>query len=266
VLLAALISPVPGRCAGPRRLVVLAPSAAEIAGELGLAERIVGACAQCDHPRALRRRPDVGSYVTPSVEAVVGLQPDLVLVVPSPGNRDGVRQIERLGVEVLVVRDRTIADLYEAIERIARRCGVAERGAALTARIRQGLRDVRRSVADRPRPTVLLVVGHRPLVVAGAGTLQDELIDVAGGRNVGRALGPNWPTLSLEVLSRETPDVLIDAAMGSEAGLRAVLPATGRGAAPRIVQVPVDQLVRAGPRIVEAARALARELHPGLAE
>lgn len=254
-----------GEAAGrvPSRVVVLAPSAAEIVAELGMASTLAGACAQCDHPPGVMARlPSVGSYVTPSVEAVVGTRPDLVIAVPSPGNRDAVRQIGRLGIEVLVVHDRTLADLWDAVRRIASRLGVPERGEAVVGRIRDGLAEVRASVANRARPTVLLVVGHRPLVVAGAGTLQDELIDVAGGRNLGRRLGASWPTMSLELLARDAPDVVVDAAMGSEAGARALLPPSGDGPGPRIVRVPVDAIVRAGPRVVEAARLLARKLHP----
>lgn len=246
------------------RVVVLAPSATEIVAELGLASRLVGVCRQCDYPpAAVAGLPSVGSYVTPSVEAVVSLRPNVVLAVPSPGNHEAVREVERLGIEVLVVRDRTLEDLWDAVTRIARRFGVGERGDALVARIRRGLAGVRASVATLPRPTVLLVVGRRPLVVAGAGTLQDELIDVAGGTNVGRRLGASWPTMSLEALAHDAPAIVIDAAMGSEAGMQPLLPATrGGGAEPRVVRVPIDTMVRAGPRVVDAARLLARELHP----
>lgn len=251
----------------PERVVVLAPSAAEIVAALEMGERLVGVCDQCDHPApVMSGLPSIGSFAIPSVEAVVGLRPDLVVAVPSPGNRDAVRDLERLGLEVLVVRDRTLDDLWEAVTAIAGRLGVPARGTALVARIERGLAGVRTTVAGRPRPTVLLVVGHRPLVVAGAGTLQDQLIEVAGGRNLGRRLGGAWPTMSLEVLAREMPAVLVDAAMGTEAGMRSVLPPSrADGSGPRIVRVPIDALVRAGPRVVEAARLLARELHPGVA-
>jgi len=248
----------------PSRVVVLAPSAAEIVAELGLADRLVGVCGQCDYPPAgLAGLPKVGSYLAPSVEAILGMSPDLVLAVPSPGNREAVGQIERLGIEVLVVQDRSLADLWHAVRRIARRFGVRAQGDQLVGRIRAGLAAVRASVAEQPRPTVVLVVGHRPLVVAGAGTLQDELIDVAGGRNVGRLLGESWPTMSLETLARDAPAIVIDAAMGSEAGMRSLLPSTEDGRrGPRVVRVPIDTMVRAGPRVVDAARRLARELHP----
>jgi len=131
----------------PSRLAVLAPSVAEIVVALGESGRIHAVCDQCaDAAPSLARLPMIGSYVTPSVEAIVGTSPDLALVVPSPGNRDAVRQLERLGIPVLVVRDRTLTDLWKGIEAIAARLGVAESGARLTRDIRRALESVERAV------------------------------------------------------------------------------------------------------------------------
>src|SRR5262245_43386268 len=103
----------------PNRVVALAPSVTEIVYGLGEGDRLVGACAQCDYPEAAARLPRVGGYLSPSLEAVLGVRPDLVLVVPSPGNREAVRALERAGVRVLVTADRTLDDLWGAITAIA---------------------------------------------------------------------------------------------------------------------------------------------------
>jgi ABC-type Fe3+-hydroxamate transport system substrate-binding protein len=112
---------------------------------------------------------------------------------------------------------------------------------------------------------VLVVVGHSPLVVVGGGTLQDELIALAGGVNVAADAGDVWPTISLEVVVARAPEVIVDAAMGSEAGGRALfaglttVPAVRDG---RVLRLADDALLRAGPRVGEAARALATAIHP----
>lgn len=247
------------------RVVVLAPSLAEIVYGLGEGGRVVGVCAQCDHPEAAARAPRVGGYLTPSVEAVLGARPDLVLVVPSPGNREAVRAIERAGVRVLVTADRTLDDLWTAIAAVAGALGVPERGRAMTARIRGELEAVRARVAGLPPRRVLLVVGHRPLIVAGGGTLQDELLRIAGGVNVAADAGSAFPQVPLELVVARGPEVILDAAMGTEAGGRelfaslATVPAVRDG---RIVQLAPDALFRAGPRVGEAAALLAGALHP----
>jgi iron complex transport system substrate-binding protein len=192
-------------------------------------------------------------------------RPDLVLAVPNPGNREAVLAIERAGQRVVVVEDRSLADLWASIERIAAALGDPAAGPVLVARVQAELASVRASVAGKPRARVLLVVGHRPLIVAGGGTLQDELLEIAGGRNVAADAATSWPQFSMEVVIARRPDVILDAAMGTEAGADALFASlAGAGDGPRIVPMATDTLLRAGPRVGQAARTLARALHPDL--
>jgi iron complex transport system substrate-binding protein len=110
-----------------------------------------------------------------------------------------------------------------------------------------------------------MVVGNRPLIVVGGGTLQHELVGIAGGENVGADIGSAFPQTSVEVVAARAPDVIVDSAMGSEQGGESVfaafatVPAVRNG---RIVKLPADELLRTGPRVGEAARRLAQVIHP----
>src|SRR5439155_1646052 len=101
------------RCYASRACRASVPSSGSSA--LGAGERLVGVCAQCDYPAAVASVPRVGGYLVPSVEVTLAARPDLVIAVPSPGNREAVRAIERAGVRVLVVHDRTLAELWDSI-------------------------------------------------------------------------------------------------------------------------------------------------------
>jgi len=266
VLLAAC-APAPPPVAGgpPARIVSLAPSVTEIVYALDAGDRLVGVCGYCDHPAAVARLPRVGAYLTPSVEATLALRPDLVIAVPSPGNREAVRAIERAGGRVLVVQDRTLADLRAAIRDIAAALGAPDTGERLVAEVEAGLDRVHARIAPLPMRRVLVVVGHRPLVAVGRGTLQDELLTMAGGVNVAADAGQVWPTLTLELVVARAPEVIVDASMGSEAGARELfaglttVPAVQNG---RVVMLADETFLRAGPRVPEAAAALARAIHP----
>src|SRR2546428_13474142 len=94
----------------PARVVSLAPSITEIVYALGAADRLVGVCAQCNYPEAAAQLPRVGGYLVPNVEAVVAARPDLVLVVPSPGNRESVLALERTGIRGFDSHERTTGD------------------------------------------------------------------------------------------------------------------------------------------------------------
>jgi iron complex transport system substrate-binding protein len=251
---------------GPRRIVSLAPSITETVYALGAGDRLVGVCAQCDFPEAAAKLPRVGGYMVPSVEAVIAARPDVVLVVPSPGNRDAVRAIEQAGVRVVVVGDRTLADLWAAIRTIAGALAMPEAGERLVQDVEGRLGKVRGRVAGLPTRRTLLVVDHRPLVVAGAGTLQDELVTLAGGTNVAADIGSVWPELSLEVIVARAPEVIVDATVVMRAdevkdffaGLTTV-PAVRAG---RVITLGSEAILRAGPRVSEAAAALAAAIHP----
>lgn len=248
-----------------RRIVSLAPSVTEVIYGLGAGDRLVGVCGQCDYPEVVTHLPRVGGYLAPSVEAVLGARPDLVVAVPSPGNREAVRAIERTGVRVLVVQDRTLEDLWPQIRALAAALDIADAGERLVATVGAGLESVRGRVAGLPRQRALLVVGHSPLIVAGRGTLQDELLTLVGGVNVAADAGGAWPQVSLELVVDRAPEVILDAAMGTEEGGRELfaalttVPAVRDG---RIVALRDDALFRAGPRVAAAASRLAAAVHP----
>ena len=249
----------------PARIVSLAPSATEVVYALGAGDRLVGVCGQCDQPPEAARVPRVGGYLTPSVETVLATRPDLVIAVPSPGNREAVRAIERTGVRVLVVRDRRLADLWESVRDMAAALGEPEAGERLVVGIQGAIEAVRARVAGRPRRRVLVVVGLSPLVAVGGGSLQDELIAIAGGANVAGDAGEVWPKIALELVVARAPEVIVDAAMGTESAGQALF--AGLGTIPavrdgRVVRLRDDAFLRAGPRVPAAAAALAAAIHP----
>lgn len=267
VLAACGSAPSPTAPGPARRVVSLAPSITEIVYALGAGDRLVGVCGQCDHPAAVAAVPRVGGYLVPSVEATVAARPDLVLAVPSPGNREAVLAIERAGMRVVVVHDRTLDDLWTGMRTIAAALGVEASGERLVRDLQARLAVVRARTDPLPPRRVLMVVGHRPLVVVGDGTLQSELLTVAGGANVAQGAGI-WPRLSLETVVARAPEVVVDATMGSDAGASRLfaglvtIPAVRDG---RVVALADDRLFRAGPRVPEAAEVLARAIHPEVA-
>jgi iron complex transport system substrate-binding protein len=259
-------APAPPPASGvPARVVSLAPSLTEIVYALGAGGRLVGVCAQCDHPPDVARVPRVGGYLVPSVEAVVHARPDLVVTVPSPGNREAVLALERTGVRILVVEDRTLADLWATIRALAAALDVAEAGERLVADVRGRLDALRARVAARPVRRVLVVIDHHPLVAVGRGTLQDELVTMMGGTNVAADAGAFWPPISVELVVARAPEVIVDAGMSGNGAARDLF--GGLGSIPavrdgRIVALTDDGFFRAGPRLPEAAAALGAAIHP----
>lgn len=255
---------------GARRVVSLAPSITEQIFALGAEDRLVAVSSYCDYPSEATELPQAGSYLKPSVEAILGFEPDVVLAVPTPGNRAQVEQLRRLGVEVVVVSEDTFEQTWGAIRTVGAWVGKKEEADALVARVQGELDRVRAAAREQPRRRVLFVVGHDPLVAAGDGLFVDELIEVVGGENVGSIGAGQWPRLSLEAVVASAPEVIVDGAMGTEAGpggdeallawwqtYRSV-PAVRDG---KVRAQRSNALLRPGPRLGVAARELFELVH-----
>ena len=153
--------------ASPRRIVSLAPSVTEVLFALGLGERVVGVTEYADYPPAARRKPQVGSYAAPSLEAIVAARPDLVVAAGDVDSPALVAQLSALHIPVYVVYPRTLDDTLALLARLGAVTGVPASGARLAASLRRTIARVEAAVAGRPPVRVLLCEMVRPLVVAG---------------------------------------------------------------------------------------------------
>jgi len=261
------------------RIVSLAPSLTETLFALGAGDSVVGVTRFCDYPPQVEALPKVGGFIDPSVEAVAALKPDLVVAVPSPSNRNPVLTMRKLGLRVEVIDDSSLTSLITGLRTLGRLVGRPERGQALAQELESGLENIKRRVAGYPRPRVLLVLGHRPLVVAGPDSLPGQLLDIAGGANVVKKNARRYPVYSMERVLTEAPDVIVDisssASPSSSNHARKdkwaaspdedwwarwpSIPAVRNG---RMYVAPSSLLMRPGPRIILGLESLAEFLHP----
>lgn len=260
----------PGPCfspGSPRRVVCLAPSVAEIACALGRADRLVGAALFSDFPEAAARLPRVGSYADPDVERVLALTPDLCLGVEGMTPPGCVQRLRGLGLRVELLDTADLAAVLRSIARVGELLEASPQAEALTADMRVRMDAVAMAVSKSPRrPAVLYQIGADPMHAAGANTFLDELIRLAGGRNVCAAM-PGYPRLSLEQAVALRPEAILIPTMGHDRFGQAKqrwaawpeVPAVRDG---RVHILDSDLYDRPGPRLVLGLEEMARLLHP----
>ncbi len=250
--------------AAPERVVSLNPSLTAMVLAVGARDRLVGV-----DDFSAREQPDVaslprvGGLYNPSLEAVVALRPDLVLLVPSAEQRDFRERLDALGIPVLALDPVRFDQVLAALETVGARLGRAEAARARADAERRALEEARRLTAGLPRPRVVLVLQRDPLYVAGAGSFIDEMIQAAGGRNLGAAFPEPYPRASQEWLIDGAPERILDSS--NEPGdARAFwsrwpsLPAlTQRG----VVVLPAGLVTLPGPWLDRALAALVRAIH-----
>ncbi len=249
----------------PRRIVSLVPSVTEVLFALGAQDRVAGVTRFCTYPLEARSKPKVGGYADPSLEAIVALGPDLVFASADATKPSLIERLDALSVPVFVVYPRSLDGTVEMLRQVGRVAGVAGAGDRAAAALADTASRVRARVAGRPRPGVLLCIMVRPLVVAGPGTLGDDLIAVAGGRNAVPEGAGRYPTWGPESLLGADPEVIVVSPHPGDPAPRRLFfqwPELRAVAAGRVVEIPSDWIHRPGPRLARGLEALARALHP----
>jgi iron complex transport system substrate-binding protein len=261
----------------PKRIVSTAPSITELLYALGLGDRVVGVDRFSRFPPEALRKPKIGDYANPNLEAIAALRPDLVIIPANP-----VRLADRLGtlrLKVLEIDQESVAKLYESFRVIGQATGAVAEAARLSSTVRGQLEAVRARAAPLKRTRMMFVVGRTPnhlegLIVVGQASYLNEIIALAGGENVFHDAVASYPGVSLEEVLARNPDVIVDMGdMADTAGVteehkREVTSLWERLASVNAVKqhrvhaVASDIYVVPGPRVVDAARAFFGMLHP----
>ena len=255
--------------AGPTRVVVLAPAAAEMLESLERIDRVVAIGEYGPWPTAIRDLPVVGGYATPNVERILELRADLVLTAASDAAADAHRRLAALGVDVLALDTSTLDGVFASLDLVGTAFDVEPAARRVADEMRTELQEIAARARDLPRRRVLFVVGRDPLYVAGPGSHVDELIRIAGGENVAADAAATYAQFSLETILERAPEVIIDtsdnrpgAPRGRQAGPWgewAFLPAVRDD---RVWLVEPGRLVIPGMRLPEMARLTAHLVHP----
>jgi iron complex transport system substrate-binding protein len=257
----------------PERIVSHVPSITEILFALGLGDRIVGVSDFCDYPEEAKSKPSVGNYFNPSIERIVALNPDLVL---TDGHSEGVKQLDSLGIALLVIDPKDFDGIFRDIELIGQATGTEARAKKLADQMKADVARITNQVKGAQKVKAFYVIDATDLNnpwTAGPGSFVDSLINMAGGENVAAKAVAPWVQFSIEQLVNADPEVII---LPAKHGTAFTTPEELQGHPAwrqitavkqgRIHTIDSDLVDRYGPRIVQGLEEIAKILHPELFE
>lgn len=243
------------------RIVSLAPNLTELLVEMDLGYLLVGRSSACDYPSHITLLPIVGGFGRPNWEALLAVRPTLVIAtaLEKPGL---LKQLEKQGIRTLLLPCESWEDMKHAANAISEAAGKPEAGIKWCEGLRIRLSNVDERVKKfwdgRERPLVYAEIWNNPLTTAGRDTFFNDLIERAGGRNMGSALSAQYPTISPEWILAENPDVILLAYMLPGAvsidSLRSRIGWANLDAIRNhrvIAHIHPDLLLRPGPRLVD---------------
>lgn len=257
----------------PERIISLAPGNTEILYALGLEDKVVGVTDYCNYPPEAKQKPGIGGFSTPDVEKLVALSPDLVLAT-SMHQKTVIPRLEEMGIPVVTLDPKTFDEILESINLVGRVTGKEKEACAVVAGMRTKIKSVTdktENLLETQKPRVLYLTWYDPLMAAGLRTIQDELIQKAGGVNVAHSL-IGQASISLEAVVTANPEVIIAGVgmgTGGDAPLQFArteprLTNTDAVRHNRVYAIDVDLAGRSGPRITDALEQFAEFIHPEL--
>jgi iron complex transport system substrate-binding protein len=251
-----------------RRIVSLAPSLTETVYALGLQDHLVGDTDYCDYPADARKKTKVGGAINPSLEQIVALHPDLVLVTKGLNRLETVHSLDGLGISSYATDPHTVEEIITSSKKLSEVLGVPEAGASVAGEMQRRLADLQQRVGALAAKRVLFVVWTQPLISVGKATFIADALRRAGAVSIVDS-EQNWPQVSLEEVARLQPEFLVFADSHSDSASPAVeMLATLPGWSildavnNRRFAVISDAVNRPAPRIVTAIEDLAKQLHP----
>lgn len=248
------------------RVISLAPNLTEIVFAVEGGDRLVGRTSYCDYPPEAKSVTEVGDTLHPSVERIISLKPQVVLVSTASQLEVFTQQLQNQNIAVFVTDPHDLEGVFRTIEQIGEMLGKTDRATALVQSLRQRTDAVEQAVKDKPPVRAFYQLSGEPLYTAGHDAFVTDLMRRAGAISVTAELPGAWPKYSSESALAAKPDAIILPTGGSMGAANENVtealrqsPAVKQG---RVYKINDDHLVRPGPRAVDGLEEMARALHP----
>ena len=254
----------------PQRIVSLGSSFTEIIIALNEGDRLVGVdysgAALDGLPEGIT---DLGKTSSLSMETLQSLEPDCVIIwnYNSRMYQDLIADMEKRGLKVVALYPKSVNDTLSTMERIGKILGTDASSLVdeLQARVNAVLEKTA-SIPEEERTRIYLELASMGGQTVGSGTISNELIEMAGGKNIFDDTAGNFPA-SEELIKERNPQVIVveDSSQRDNDYFYKKYGVTDAAKDGRIYRIEAGTLTTS-PRIVDALEDLARWLHPELFE
>lgn len=196
------------------RIVSLMPHATELLFEVGAGDLVVGAVEYSDYPEAAIKIPRVGGYSALNIEAIVALNPDVLIAWPEGNRARELEKLKALGIPVLVSDPREFEDISGTMRWLGQLTGKNSQAESAAEAFTRKHEALLQTFGHKKKLTVFYQVWNSPLMTQNGNTFISRAIEVCGGQNIFADLPVTNPQISLEAVLTGDPHVIVASGMG----------------------------------------------------
>ena len=262
--------------ASSQRVISTSPAITEILFAVGAGDNVIGVTDYCNYPKNACRLPSIGGPLNPSTEKWIALKPDLIIL-----QDDSVvlnKHAKVFKIPTLEVSVNNLKNILTSIQIIANAMQKPKAGKQLVDQIKRQIDNYQTNIRKtQPRQVLMLLSDtndpSRDLYAVGRNTFLNELLSIAGGKNILPDTMATYPKISKEFILAKSPEIIIE--IGPTANLSneeilvrkkawTIYPTIRAVRNDRLYFVGADYILIPGPRLLNILDILARNIHPEL--
>jgi len=192
-----------------KRIIALSPAINEIIFALGAGERVVGNTTFCNFPKEAQSVKKVGGYFSPSLEKILALKPDIVIM--QQNNFKLSLKLQKLGIKTMVTKIDKLESIRKAILKIGVYLDKEKNAKSIILDIDNRLKELKGIIKDKK---ILMVFGHntnlsKQIFVAGQNLYFEDIINLSGNKNAFYSKRLGQPILNMENIIATNADIVV---------------------------------------------------------
>jgi iron complex transport system substrate-binding protein len=246
------------------RVISLAPNLTEMLFAVGAGPQVVGVSSYSNYPKAATKLPVISNGNQLNIEAIVALQPTLVLAWHGAGQQAQLQELKRLHIPVVKIKTNTLQEIFSAIEQAGRLTGNTAKANSLVKKLKTKYHSLKTRYSAKDKIRVFYQIQQAPLITLNHKTIESQLIRACGGQNIFAKTLSMAPQVNLAaVLAKQPQAIIISRPSSSAKQQRSIwrnypnLPAVKAG---NVFVIDSSLIDRPGPRIIQGMAQLCRDL------
>lgn len=242
------------------RVVSLAPNLTENIFAVGAGDRLVGVTTFCNYPEEAQKIQKVGDTISPNIETIIALKPQIVFVSTASQLETFMKTLEAQGITVFVTNPKDLNGVLANLRQLGDIFGTVERTTVLLNELQERILGIDEQVRDKPKVKTFVQFSNEPLFTIGKDSFVTEIVERAGGTSLTKDVATAYPKISKETALALNPEAIILSDSQDNTAPNDVFKNSPAVKNRRVFKINADILSRPGPRIVDAMEQIAEAL------
>ncbi len=242
------------------RAVSLAPNLTENIFAVGAGDRLVGVTTFCNYPEAAQKIQKVGDTISPNMEAIIALKPQIVFVSTASQIETFTKQLEQQNIAVFVTNPQTLEGVLANLRQLGNMFGTPDKTAELLGNLQARIIEIDEKVQNKPKVKTFVQISKEPLFTIGKDSFLTKIIERGGGVSVTKDVATAYPKLSKETALALNPDAIILSESPDNLEPNEVFKNSNAVKNGKVFKINADLLSRPSPRLIDALEKIAEVL------